>query len=178
MGGQHPEARGSDPSLEGQPDWDQPPAIKKGLSMALVALWFSKEKENEYEYFKALVAVELVAFLKSMGALTTEEKDLAVAADKRKAVPTDPKETFELTVETPDESEMIIQPDPEISDPDKGFGRPGSLKFHKNCIHEMETVESIEAYVISVTGEPVEKKYKSVGAAKNGAIRLIKGFLK
>ena len=148
--------------------------------MALVALWFSKENE----YFKALVAVELVAFLKSMGALTTEEKDLAVAADKRKAVPTDPKATFELSVETPDEadepdeSELIIEPDPDISDPDKGFGRPGSLKFHKNCIHEMETVESIEAYVISVTGEPVEKKYKSVGAAKNGAIRLIKGFLK
>ena len=150
--------------------------------MALVALWFSKEKENEY--FKALVAVELVAFFKSMGALTTEEKDLAVAADKRKAVPTDPKATFELTVETPDEadepdeSELIIEPDPDISDPDKGFGRPGSLKFHKNCIHEMETVESIEAYVIKVTGQPVEKKYKSVGAAKNGAIRLIKGFLK
>ena len=78
--------------------------------MALVALWFSKENE----YFKALVAVELVAFLKSMGALTTEEKDLAVAAEKRKAVPTDPKATFELTVETPDEadepdeSELII----------------------------------------------------------------------
>lgn len=58
---------------------------------------------------------------------------------------------------------------PKGLDPNKGFGRPGSLRFHKLTILSCETVGDVAAYVFQVTG----KKFDPLKVIQRVGIKLI-----
>lgn len=137
--------------------------------MALVTLWFSKENE----FYKALVVPELVDYMQAMGALTSAQKEKAIK-DGISIKSETQKETKQAEKQKADQTEKENE---SINDPSKGFGKPGSLRFHRNCVQEIEDIKDIETYVKGVTGKKLSKAYKSIGAAKNAAVRIIKDYL-
>lgn len=146
--------------------------------MALESLWFKKGDQ----FYKALVVTELVDYFVDLGGLTTEQKDSAIKNAERQASGHEKEKKDEEKNEVEPAQRQAIdsakKENESINDPNEGFGKPGSLKFHKNCVHELDDVSHIEKYVQGVTGEKFKKAYKSTGAAKNAAIRLIKDYLK
>jgi len=72
-----------------------------------------------------------------------------------------------------------IQPEPaqeQIPLPDEGFGRPGSLQWHKLKIQEITQVTKVSNYCKDVTGKGVSAR-DGVIATRKRAIKRIKEFI-
>lgn len=78
-------------------------------------------------------------------------------------------------VETQAAAEPEKKP-PEL-DPDKGFGRPGSLRWHTLKINELETNGAIYKYCREVTGKGFGVRNFDVDQCKEIAIERIKEHL-
>lgn len=52
-----------------------------------------------------------------------------------------------------------------VLNPDKGFGRPGSLQWHTLHLQQCATVKELNEYVKSVTGKPLMTRDKLIQMA-------------
>lgn len=125
--------------------------------MALTTVYF---KTDEGEIAKAIVDVKQIPFFEKMGA--NREPKFETQTD-------DEKESAETYVEEIDDTQLK---------PNKGSGRPGSLKFHTLCILELKTINDINDYLTAVTGSALDARIKKVDKAQKIAVKNIKDWLK
>ena len=120
-------------------------------TMRLKALYFPGKSDTGLPYRKALVYIEDVPYFADLGGTT------------------------EQPIEQSEEEE-----EEETVNPDKGFGAPGSLKWHFAHINTFETPEDVFTYVASVVGHKVDKEINIKQPFKRvqlKAAQLIKEFL-
>lgn len=125
---------------------------------------------DDNEITKAIVEVRNISFFEKFGARRTPE-----AAQQRDKLP---DQNQEENSGSPDTDGIEDAEQPAINHPDKGSGRPGSLKFHTLCVMEMQAVTDISDYLQQVTGQSLDARIKKIDKAQRVAVKTIKDWLK
>lgn len=133
--------------------------------MGLVTVFFPRPV-TKLGYAKAIVDEKSQDFFVDMGAFLTAEEAL-----KQKPAPA-PEPSFddiENELEDPDLDEGM-------SNPDRGWGKPGSHQYHVGMIKTAETPEEVINYTFELTGRRVLNR-GSLRDIKRNALKRVKEFM-
>lgn len=139
---------------------------EKGADLAELTTVYFKTPEG---IAKAIIGKDQIPFFEKLGAVrqpgqVDEKKDLPEPLENQE------QEQSETAGDISDETNQL--------NPDHGSGRPGSLRFHKLSIMELQTLDEINAYLSNVTGKGIDARIKRPDRAQRYAIKTIKEWLK
>lgn len=133
---------------------------------------------------RAIVKAEDIDFWMGMGAYRTEaeiyDETPKIAPWVKELAKGDP-DRLRSNAEMEDDGDLEFLDDGGtlrsvgIGDADKGFGKPGSYRFHELRVLEMERFETIKKYVFDVTGSTMrQKKSGTTEKYRKTALMLIR----
>lgn len=139
---------------------------KKGKKMAELTTVFFKISSGDI--VKAIVPKSHIDFFQSLGAKRV------VADFEENGLPDIDRGASDGQVvgnEIEDDEPM------EKMNPDHGSGRPGSVKFHTLCLMELQTVDDVNDYLHTLTGQRLDQRIKKIDKARRRAIKVVKDWL-
>lgn len=134
--------------------------------MGLITVYFYKP--DGFGYRKAIIEDFEIDFFMNLGAVRTVE-DLKKPVEPVQIGP----QTLIEGEEDKDEADEPISP----IDPDKGFGVPGSIDFHRSTIMGMASIKDLNDYLMITVETPLDGRIKKLSKAKKSAIEMIKEWM-
>jgi len=127
--------------------------------MGLITVYFPYP--GRFGYAKAIIDETTTDFFVKMGAKLTQEE---VVKSK------EAQEDFKNVTEA---AKNEVDPD----SPDKGWGRPGSYRYHENMLKTLDDMNDIVSYVYELTGRRIARRGELADIRRN-ALKRIKEFMK
>lgn len=129
--------------------------------MKLISLYF----KGDGKIIRAIVDSDDIEYWKDLGACETPTE-------------LENNDFLEIGDEDPQIKEEEDEPIPTQIDCDKGFGEPGSYRFHQLSIAELDDFNSIMDYAFKISGRKI-RKYKngSLITYRKNALSLIRRTL-
>lgn len=153
-----------------------PPSLAWGKFMGLITVYFHGDEEKSYR--KCMIDDQDLEFFLGLGVVRTQDEAMRATIERIDAsieekMPEAGESMPEEEIVQPTASQDVLDMFPgHTDDPDLGWGKPGSERWHNSYIDSLDNVHDLYDHVLNVTGQKMTKAGALYNLKRNAMKRI------